>query len=136
MELPIYTEEYSVGNETIWSREAHQSQELQDMKFEELAHPQLDSFASHMDELFHMKLFRLADSFLDLNLASDQGVLAFENFVHTYDISPGEATLERCFTSPAPPHTYVELPIIKFDGWEEADEVPGGLVIPEKASHH
>jgi len=137
MELPEYTETYSVGNETIWSRETdYPRPELHDIPWQELAFPQVDHHPSAMDEIFHMKLFRLADSFLELNLASDQGILAFENFVHTYDVSPGEYTLERCHTSPAPPHTFVELPIIKFDGWDEADVVPDGITIPAKASHH
>jgi len=136
-ESPEYTEEYSCGNETIWSREKdYPSPELKNIPFTELAPLQLDHYATHMDEIFHTKLFRLADSFLNLNLASDSGILAFENFVHTYDISPGEYTLERCHTSPAPPHTFCELPIIKFDGYDEADVVPEGVVIPAKASHH
>jgi len=136
-ELPEYTEEFSVGNETIFHREKdYHYPELHDIPFAELAFPQNDYFATHMDELFHSKLFRLADSFLGLNLAADDGVLAFENFVHTFDVSPGEYTLERCQTSPAPPHTYCELPIIKFDGYDEADIVPDGVVIPAKASSH
>jgi hypothetical protein len=138
MELPEYTETYSVGNESIWTREPdYPRPEFRDIPFQELAYPQVDHYASAMDEIFHMKLFRLADSFLDLNLASDQGILAFENFVHTYDISPGEYTLERVHPSPAPAHTFAELPIIKFDGWEEADVVPEGVAIPAKTqSHH
>jgi len=48
--------------------------------------------------------------------------LTFDHLVHTYDISPGEDTLERTHPSPPDPHTYEELPIIKFDGWEECDE--------------
>jgi len=125
-----YTEDFHVGNETIWPKNNYPRPDITNQAFDELALPLGDGkFNTPMDELFHMKLFRLADSYLGLNLDSDEGVLAFENFVHTYDISPGEATLERCLTSPPAHHTFEELPIIKFDGWDEADEVPDHVSI-------
>lgn len=140
LERPVYTEEFNTGNETIMRREKDWV-DSPILKTTDFSNPSLiiandDGFNSGQDELTHLKLIRLADSFLGINLASDSGVFEFENFVHTFDISPGEATLERTTTSPAPHHTFAELPIIKFDGWEDADEVPEGIVIPEKASHH
>lgn len=137
-----YTETYKEGNETIWKREGDWPMEkkphLAALHLDEVSYPLARDlyYPSSQDEIFHMKLFRLADEFLDLNLGSDGGILAFENFVQTYDVSPGEATLERCFSSPPPAHTFAELPIIKFDGWEEADVVPEGVQIHSGAGHH
>jgi hypothetical protein len=47
-----------------------------------------------------------------------------DHLVHTYDISPGEQTLERSQPIPMPEHTFDELPIMKFDGWEDSDVAP------------
>lgn len=144
MDHTSYTEEFMYGNETLSLREKNWPREKKPYDIglidneEVLARhefPRELYFNSAQEELFHAKLFRLADDYLDLNLGSDAGILAFENFVHTYDVSPGEATLERCFSGPPPAHTFAELPIIKFDGWEEADVVPEGVHITHKAGH-
>jgi len=74
------------------------------------------------EDLQHMKLLRLAVDYYEMDLNTVEGMAAFDLLVHTYDISPGDDTLERTHPSPPDHHTYEELPIIKFDGWEECDE--------------
>lgn len=78
-------------------------------------------FNSAVEEIIHLKLERLAEDYFGFDLSTDAGQLMFENFVHAYDISPGEDTLDRTHSYPPAFHTYEELPIIKFDGWDEAD---------------
>jgi len=77
-------------------------------------------FNAGLEEIHHMKLQALAH-LLGFDLQSDLGITQFDSFCHNYDISPGESTLERTFSYPPPLHTYDELPIIKFEGWSEAD---------------
>jgi len=83
-----------------------------------------NEFASAQEMIFHMKLYRLAQDFYGLDLNTELGLMTFENMCHTYDISPGEDTLERCHTYPPDAHTYIELPVIKYDGWEYSDDIP------------
>jgi len=78
-------------------------------------------FSCAFAEITHWKLQALAIRFLGFDLDSDLGATQFESFCHNYDISPGESTLDRLHRYPPDLHTYEELPIIKFDGWDEAD---------------
>jgi len=82
----------------------------------------LGAFSTAFDELYHHKLIRLANEFYNFDLSSDVGMIQFELFMHAYDISPGEEGLDRIHSYPTPLHTYEELPIIKFDGFEESDD--------------
>lgn len=77
-------------------------------------------FNSALEEIQHVKLLVLA-KMLGFNLDDDIGIAQFDSFCHNYDISPGELTLDRVHEYPPPAHTYEELPIIKFFGWDEAD---------------
>jgi len=78
-------------------------------------------FNSGIEEVIHWKLQLLAEKFLGFDLSTDLGIAQFDSFVHNYEVSPGEDTLDRVHGYPPPLHTYDELPIIKFDGWDEAD---------------
>jgi len=78
-------------------------------------------FNSGIEEIMHWKLQYLAEKFLGFDLTSDLGIAQFDSFVHNFEVSPGEETLDRVHGYPPPLHTYDELPIIKFDGWDEAD---------------
>jgi len=65
-----------------------------------------------------MKLERLAREFYQFDLDTDLGIASFDILCRTFDISPGELTLERTHGYPPEWHTYEELPIIKFDGYD------------------
>jgi len=65
-----------------------------------------------------MKLERLAKDFLRYDLDTEFGLAQFDTFCHEFDISAGEFTLERTHGFPPAHHTYEELPIIKFDGYD------------------
>jgi len=78
-------------------------------------------FNTGIEEIMHWKLQYLAEYYLGFDLASDLGIAQFDSFVHNFEVSPGEETLDRVHGYPPPHHTYDELPIIKFDGWDEAD---------------
>lgn len=73
-------------------------------------------FNSGTEEVMHLKLEALATNVLGFDLDNEVDYLMFENFCNSYDISPGEDTLDRCHSYPPPEHTYEELPIIKKDG--------------------
>jgi len=79
-------------------------------------------FATGYDELYHHKLLRLATEFYNFDLSTEMGYLQFDLFLHAYEVSPGEDTLDRVHPIPTPNHTYDELPIIKFDGYDESDD--------------
>lgn len=122
-----YTKNFHDGADSVWPREGQWPKGTE----EALAHdtfkaPPLppNTFNTAQDEVFHLKLRRLATDFYGLDLETDVGLATFDQLVHTFDVSPGEETLDRTHPSPPDHHTYVELPIIKFDGWEECDELP------------
>jgi len=79
-------------------------------------------FGTAIDTIYHEQLKRLATEFYGFDLDTDLGRLQFEMFMHTYDISPGEEYLDRSHPTPTPIHTYDELPIIKYDGYEDSDD--------------
>jgi len=84
--------------------------------------PAYTEFNTGLEEILHWKLQRLAGQYygLDLTVMLDQ--TRFNEFLHTYEVSPGEDTLDRVHVCPPPHHTYEELPIIKFEGYEESDD--------------
>jgi len=84
--------------------------------------PTMLPFATGFDEIYHHKLLRLANEYYNFDLNTDMGYLQFDLFMHAYDISPGEDSLDRVHPVPTPIHTYDELPILKFDGYEESDD--------------
>jgi len=77
-------------------------------------------FNSGLEEIQHLKMLQLA-KLMGFDLQSDIGVASFDSFIHNYEVSPGELTLDRVWSYPPPLHTYDELPILKFYGWDEAD---------------
>jgi hypothetical protein len=122
-----YVKNFYEGADTTWVRESNWEKGTE----EALEQPTFNAppvnfteFNTAMDEILHMKLIRLATDFYGLDLNSDIGLMTFDRLVHTYDISPGEETLDRTHPSPPDLHTYEELPIIKYDGWDEADDDP------------
>jgi len=84
--------------------------------------PEIIPFSTGFDELYHHKMLRLAEDFYNFRIDTDLGAVQFDLFCRAYEISPGEDTLDRVHPFPTPEHTYEELPIIKFDGYEESDD--------------
>jgi len=81
--------------------------------------PMHPPFNTALEEIIHYKLIRLAEEIYEIDLSTDLGMATFDRFLHEYDISPGEDTLDRCHAHPPNFHTYDELPILKFDGYSE-----------------
>jgi len=118
-----YTEHYYEGAETIfpdvtsdpdymmgWKKDAHFQSPT----------PNHPPYNSPLEEVYQWKLERLAQ-ILNIDLSTPVGLSQFEIFTHTYDLSPGEPTLDRVHSYPPWYHTYEELPIIKFDGYDPLD---------------
>jgi len=78
-------------------------------------------FNTGADRLMHIKFMRLMRDYWAIDVYSVDGLAKIDNIVHTYDLSPGEPFLDRPHPIPTPHHTYNELPIIKYDGYELAD---------------
>jgi len=77
---------------------------------------------SALDEIYVLKLERVARQFFNYNLDTPLGLSQFEVLANTYDLSPGEPSLDRVHGYPPAYHTYEELPIIKYDGFDPFDE--------------
>jgi len=125
---------YNDGNESrfIPENEMDDQQKFILKKCEE-QHPEFPSmvsppvsngFPTGQDHIFHLKLQRLLNDFYGLDPFSEEGVAMIDQLIHSYDISPGEDTIERINAIPMPFHTMAELPIIKYDGWEYCDTEP------------
>eukprot|EP01128_Nolandella_sp_AFSM9_P009173 TRINITY_DN57_c0_g2_i1.p1 TRINITY_DN57_c0_g2~~TRINITY_DN57_c0_g2_i1.p1 ORF type:complete len:787 (-),score=289.88 TRINITY_DN57_c0_g2_i1:324-2684(-) len=78
-------------------------------------------FNAAIEHVQHLRLEALATNYLGFDLNNETDYMMFENYCHSYDISAGEDTLDRCFSYPPPEHTFDELPIMKKAGWEECD---------------
>jgi len=135
-----YTRHFEEGTESTW-RDINDNPKYQ-RAFERT---QLDSntpshppYSNALEEIFHMKLIRLATEYLHFDLNTDWGIAQFDAFCHEFDISPGEDTLERCHPYPPPHHTYDELPIMKYDGYSEVkisdDEAENPPMAPTQAT--
>jgi len=81
-------------------------------------------FGCGQDHVNHLKMLRLLQDYYGIDLNTEEGMATVDQLVHTYDISPGELTLERSQAIPMPAHTFDELPLMKFDGWEDSDVAP------------
>jgi len=77
---------------------------------------------SALDEIYVLKLDRLARQFFHYNLDTPLGLSQFEVLSNAYDLSPGEPSLDRVHGYPPAYHTYEELPIIKYDGYDPFEE--------------
>jgi hypothetical protein len=119
-----YSENYKEGAETLfpdistdplfekgWKKDPH---------FESPT-PNHPPFNSPIEEVYQWKLERLAQLF-NFDLSTPLGLSQFEILTHSYDLSPGEPTLERTHSYPSFYHTYEELPIIKYDGYDPFEE--------------
>lgn len=76
---------------------------------------------SGFEDVVTAQIELMAERYLGFDLSTDDGVAAFDAFAHSHKISPGEVWLDRVHPYPPPLHTYDELPIIKYDGWDDAD---------------
>jgi hypothetical protein len=120
-----YTKHYKEGAETLFP---HASTNPKFEKhFKNNTH--LDSptpngaHNSALDEIYVLKLDRLARQFFHYNLDTPLGLSQFEVLANSYDISPGEPSLDRVHGYPPAYHTYEELPIIKYDGYDPFDDM-------------
>eukprot|EP01125_Pyxidicula_operculata_P022881 TRINITY_DN9653_c0_g1_i1.p1 TRINITY_DN9653_c0_g1~~TRINITY_DN9653_c0_g1_i1.p1 ORF type:complete len:546 (+),score=155.49 TRINITY_DN9653_c0_g1_i1:79-1716(+) len=76
-------------------------------------------FNTAVEEIAHMKLYRLASEFYGYDLETPLGLAQLDLLVNDFDVSPGEDTVERTQDYPPSFHTFDELPIIKYDGYNE-----------------
>jgi len=118
-----YSTKFVDGSDTTWANWA--TEQESESKFSKILDYFLKSpsfpqgFNSGQEELFHMKFCRLMEDYYDIDLDTIEGLATVDDLVHTFDVSPGEETLERCHAFPIPEHTYDELPIIKYDGYDD-----------------
>jgi hypothetical protein len=120
-----YTKHYKEGAETLFPHASTNP------KFEKhwKSNSHLDSptpngiHNSALDEIYVLKLDRLARQFFHYNLDTPLGLSQFEVLANSYDISPGEPSLDRVHGYPPAYHTYEELPIIKYDGYDPFDDM-------------
>jgi hypothetical protein len=119
-----YTQNYKEGAETLFpdvsTDPAFEKGWKKDPHFQSPT-PNHLPFGSPLEEVYQWKLERLAQLF-NLDLSTTLGLSQFDILSHSYDLSPGELTLERTHTYPAFYHTYEELPIIKYDGYDPFED--------------
>jgi len=117
-----YTETYKEGADTLFPDASHdphvESAYRKDAHFDSPT-PNHPPFNSPIEEIYQWKLERLAQIF-NFDLGTPLGLSQFEIFSHNYDLSPGDS-LDRVHALPPWYHTYEELPIIKFDGYDPLD---------------
>jgi len=118
-----YTREFAEGAETLYPHLDSSEYFQKDFKLapKSPTPPNLP-FNTAQEEIYHWKLERLATEFYHWDLQSDFGLARFDLFTQAYDLSPGENSLDRVHGYPPPHHTYEELPIIKFDGYDPLSE--------------
>jgi len=112
-------------HEALQSKNPKESHDLM-MENRMLVAPRIDSslIATACDQVQHYKMMRLLEDYYGIVLNTDRGMMVADTLIHNYDISPGEHTLDRSQAIPMPEHTFDELPIMKFDGWEDSDTPP------------
>jgi len=120
-----YTKHYKEGQETLFPHAStHPRFEKHWKSNTHLESPTPNGpHNSALDEIYVMKLERLAKQFFHYNLDTPLGLSQFEVLSNTYDLSPGEPSLDRVHGYPPAYHTYEELPIIKYDGYDPFEEV-------------
>eukprot|EP01124_Arcella_intermedia_P006020 TRINITY_DN1352_c0_g1_i1.p1 TRINITY_DN1352_c0_g1~~TRINITY_DN1352_c0_g1_i1.p1 ORF type:complete len:575 (+),score=95.59 TRINITY_DN1352_c0_g1_i1:27-1751(+) len=132
-----YTQNYSEGAESAFPDVSESAKTVQIFNTRgsfDSPTPTHPPYNTAMEEVFEMKLDRLAKRFYGYDLSTDFGLSQFDYLTQNYDISPGEATLERTHSYPPPAHTYDELPIIKFDGYDPLSDI--GIAHAAKAEAH
>jgi len=75
------------------------------------------------EDIITLKLERLAEWY-GMDLENENDLVRFSVFMHQFDISPGERTLDWTVDSLPPEHTFEELPIIKL---VEGDKIEDNL---------
>jgi len=122
LEYVQYTKHFDEGAETLFPD--IDSKPRYRAYYEEFR-PEIDAvapvhppFNTAMEDIFQLKLDRMAREFFKFNLDTDLGLAKFDLFCRSFDISAGEQTLERTHAYPPDYHTYDELPIVKFDGYD------------------
>jgi len=73
------------------------------------------------EEILDGRLDRLA-GWYGLDLRNPEDSIKFDLFLHEFDVSPGERTLDNVMDYPAIPHTYEELPVTKLPEGETIEE--------------
>jgi hypothetical protein len=68
--------------------------------------------------------FCLMASYYGIDMTSEEGMAMVDQLVHNYDISSGETTLDRSQAVAMPMHSFDELPIMKYDGWDDCPYEP------------
>jgi len=68
---------------------------------------------SASEDIVSLKLERLAEWY-GMDLDNENDMVRFSVFMHQFDLSPGERTLDWTVDSLPPEHTFEELPIIKL----------------------
>jgi len=124
-EYVSYSQTYKEGTETLFpdvnSNPIFANGWKKDPHFESPT-PNHPPFNSPLDQVYQWKLEKLAQIF-NFDLKTPVGLSQFDIFIHSYDLSPGELSLERVHSYPAFYHTYEELPILKHDGYDPFEEL-------------
>jgi len=81
--------------------------------------PVIDNTAT--EEIMHLRLARLA-KWYGLDVEQEDDAIRFNMFMHEFDVSPGERTLEWCLDVHPPDHTFEELAIIKIPSGEKIED--------------
>lgn len=81
-------------------------------------------FATAQDYQNHLKLMRLFEDYYGIDITTEEGMAMIDQLIHTYDISSGESTLDRAQPIPMPAHSFDELPLLKYDGYDDCPYEP------------
>jgi len=73
------------------------------------------------EEIMDLRLERLS-RWYGMDLEDENDAVRFGVFMHEFDLSPGERTLDWCMDSAPPPHTFEELAIIKLPEGEKVED--------------
>jgi len=73
------------------------------------------------EDIITLKLERLAEWY-GMDLENENDLVRFSVFIHQFDLSPGERTLDFTVDSHPPEHTFEELPIIKLPDGEKIED--------------
>jgi len=73
------------------------------------------------EDIITLKLERLAEWY-GMDLENENDLVRFSAFMHQFDLSPGERTLDFTVDAHPPEHTFEELPIIKLPEGEKIED--------------
>lgn len=128
-----YTNFFTDGSDSMFLKDCEalpsRSQVVNDEMHSEnrLVSPVIDrtsDFPTGQSHVHHIKLNKLFFDYYGIDRTTEEGMAIIDQIVHTYDISPGEVSLDRAQAIPMPEHTFDELPLLKYDGYEYSDVEP------------